>query len=817
MKTRGSNGFSYSSIHHHEIFLRPRQRKNYVTSPSDETSSPPILRSRRPHPSFRTTSHTFNFRLRKQAIHKSSSSESSDSTTDDEGYNNKRKSKSINAMAKARSRCLPNNLNGRDILNTALRDRKKIGGVTLADVDPMAIDKSILFDSIGGLDHHVQSLKEMILFPLMYPEVFEKFRIQPPRGVLFHGPPGTGKTLVARALANECSQGERKVSFFMRKGADCLSKWVGESERQLRLLFDQAYTMQPSIIFFDEIDGIAPVRSTRQDQIHSSIVSTLLALMDGLDSRGEIVVIGATNRIDAIDPALRRPGRFDREFYFPSPSFEARQRIFEINTKNWQPPLSLSIIDQLSNLTVGYCGADIKSLCAEAALVALRRRYPQIYSSKKKLLLNVDEISVELDDFLFAMQKIVPAAQRSVSSPARPLNVFIKPLLENKLTQAIELVNTIFHPGLLKKKNSDDFPTVNSSAFPKFTSGVDNVEKIDRNYNPYLIGNYRPRFIIHGKKDQGQSTHLGPAILHNFESISHIKLDLPSLYNVSSRTPEEALANVFFEAEKRLPCIIYLPHINHFWPNLSETLRATFLTILDDLEPTKPLLIVATSDIDFNVLPDDLQEIFSQNGASCQLMEMRKPNEEERRKFFYSLFFDEIFKPPNHELTNQNKHLEELPLAPTPEPRKLTESQMRKLKRREEATLRELRLFLRETLSKLFRDRRFQIFSKPVDTEEVQDYLDVIKEPMDLETMMAKIDTHKYECAASFLEDINLICHNALEYNPVRDTDDKLIRHRACMLRDAAYALIETEMDSDFEEICQEIHRERINRGKKIK
>lgn len=130
---------------------------------------------------------------------------------------------------------------------------------------------------------------------------------------------GTGKTLIARALANECSQGERKVAFFMRKGADCLSKWIGESERQLRLLFEQAYQMRPSIIFFDEIDGLAPVRSSKQDQIHASIVSTLLALLDGLDDRGEIIVIGATNRIDAIDPALRRPGRFDRELYFPLP------------------------------------------------------------------------------------------------------------------------------------------------------------------------------------------------------------------------------------------------------------------------------------------------------------------------------------------------------------------------------------------------------------------------------------------------------------------------------------------------------------------
>lgn len=185
----------------------------------------------------------------------------------------------------------------------------------------------------------------MVMFPLLYPEMFKKFDMQPPRGVLFYGPPGTGKTLLARALASECSSENKKVAFFMRKGADCLSKWIGESERQLRMLFDQAYQMRPSIIFFDEIDGLAPVRSSRQDQIHSSIVSTLLALMDGLDNRGEIVIIGATNRIENIDPALRRPGRFDREFPFFLPNRKTRKEIIKIHTKSWQPPISDALLN----------------------------------------------------------------------------------------------------------------------------------------------------------------------------------------------------------------------------------------------------------------------------------------------------------------------------------------------------------------------------------------------------------------------------------------------------------------------------------------
>src|SRR5208282_5121599 len=206
----------------------------------------------------------------------------------------------------------------------------------------------------------INQLKEMVTLPLLYPEIFQRFHVTPPRGVLFHGPPGTGKTLMARALAASCSTQGRKVTFYMRKGADALSKWVGEAERQLRLLFDEARKNQPSIIFFDEIDGLAPVRSSKQEQIHASIVSTLLALMDGMDGRGQVIVIGATNRPDSVDPALRRPGRFDREFYFPLPDIKARKSIIDIHTKKWDPPLEEEFKMQLALQTKGYGGADLR-------------------------------------------------------------------------------------------------------------------------------------------------------------------------------------------------------------------------------------------------------------------------------------------------------------------------------------------------------------------------------------------------------------------------------------------------------------------------
>jgi len=231
---------------------------------------------------------------------------------------------------------------------------------SMADADPLGVDMNVTFDNVGGLDGHINQLKEMVALPLLYPEVFQQFGVTPPRGVLFHGPPGTGKTLLARALAASCSTGNTKIAFFMRKGADVLSKWVGEAERQLRMLFEEARASQPSIIFFDEIDGLAPVRSSKQDQIHASLVSTLLALMDGMDGRGQVIVIGATNRPDAVDPALRRPGRFDREFYFPLPNRDARKKIIGINTRKWDPPLEEPVLEQLAGLTKGYGGADLR-------------------------------------------------------------------------------------------------------------------------------------------------------------------------------------------------------------------------------------------------------------------------------------------------------------------------------------------------------------------------------------------------------------------------------------------------------------------------
>uniref|UniRef100_A0A663MP16 ATPase family AAA domain containing 2B n=1 Tax=Athene cunicularia TaxID=194338 RepID=A0A663MP16_ATHCN len=761
-----------------------------------------------------------HIRRKKHAIH------SSDTTSSDEERFERRKSKS---MARARNRCLPLNFRAEDLASGILRERVKVGA-SLADVDPMIVDKSVRFDSIGGLSHHILALKEMVVFPLLYPEIFEKFKIQPPRGCLFYGPPGTGKTLVARALANECSQGDKKVAFFMRKGADCLSKWVGESERQLRLLFDQAYLMRPSIIFFDEIDGLAPVRSSRQDQIHSSIVSTLLALMDGLDNRGEIVVIGATNRLDSIDPALRRPGRFDREFLFNLPDQKARKHILQIHTRDWNPKLSDPFLGELAEKCVGYCGADIKALCTEAALIALRRRYPQIYVSSQKLQLDVSSVVLSAQDFYHAMQNIVPASQRAVTSSGHALSPVIRPLLERTFTKLLEVLHKVFpHAEFSQGDKSEDVPSLildgsedeNASSIFETSchSGSPKKQSSAAIHKPYLHftmsayhqpTSYRPRLLLSGERGSGQTSHLAPALLHTLEKFSVHRLDLPALYSVSAKTPEESCAQIFREARRTVPSIVYMPHIGDWWEAVSETVRATFLTLLQDIPSFSPIFLLSTSESMYSELPEEVKCIFRIQYE--EVFYIQRPSEEDRLRFFKGLILDEAAMPPPRRKQAALRALEVLPLALPCPARELSEAEKQRMEDQEENTLRELRLFLRDVTKRLATDKRFNIFSKPVDIEEVSDYLEVIKEPMDLSTIITKIDKHNYLTAKDFLTDIDLICSNALEYNPDKDPGDKIIRHRACTLKDTAHAIIAAELDPEFNKMCEEIKEARRKR-----
>ncbi|KAM7384838.1 hypothetical protein PAMA_011952 [Pampus argenteus] len=738
-----------------------------------------------------------------------------DNDSDDEDQND----------GKVSSSCRPLGLRTDNLLES--RREKMNAGAGLADIDPTAIDQSVGFDSIGGLSGHISALKEMVVFPLLYPEVFDNFKIQPPRGCLFYGPPGTGKTLVARALANECSHGNRKVAFFMRKGADCLSKWVGESERQLRLLFEQAYHMRPSIIFFDEVDGLAPVRSSRQDQIHSSIVSTLLALMDGLDSRGEVVVIGATNRLDSIDPALRRPGRFDREFLFGLPDRESRKEILKIHTRQWRPPPSEDFLDELAERCVGYCGADIRAVCTEAALCALRRRYPQIYGTSQKLLLDVSSITVHSCDFVVAMKKMSPASQRSAASPAKPLSSVVHPLLGAALRDILEALQRLFphaEQGMKRKREPDltsgilddglmydgDERSCNSSISSPSTSNSRNFLHFARSAVKQPTS-HRPRMLLAGGPGAGQTSHLAPAVLHTLERFTVHSLDSAVLFGVSSTSPEEACSQVFCEAKRTSPSILYVPHVQQWWDTAGPALRASFLSLLTSIPSFSPILLLATCSIPFQQLDPEIQSLFREEYGEVYTVSV--PTHQERTDFFQDLILNQAAEAPPPKKTALTQAMEILPLAPPPPPHQLSEQERLRLEEQEEDVLRELRLFLRNVTERLSLDRCFKAFTKPVDIEEVPDYLMVIKKPMDFSTLLTNIDEHKYVTVGEFMSDVDLIWQNALEYNPDSDPMDRHIRHRACALKDTVRGIIKKELDEDFERVCEEIKESRVNRA----
>ncbi|NXQ46193.1 ATAD2 protein, partial [Catharus fuscescens] len=549
-------------------------------------------------------------------------------------------------------------------------DHMKIGA-SLAGVEQMQIDDSVQFHGVGGLSDHISALKEMVILPLLYPDVFEILKFKPPRGCLFYGPPGTGKTLVARALANECSRGDRKVTFFMRSAADCMSKWVGESERQLRLVFEQAYQMRPSIIFFDEIDALAPIRSSKQDQVHSSVVGTLLTLMDGLASREEVVVIGATNRLDSIDPALRRPGRFEREFRFNLPNKEARLEIFKIHTRDWTLKPSDNLLEDLAEKCVGFCGADIKALCVEAGLCALRRRYPQIHESDKRLKIDARSIKVTAKDFATAMQKIVPASQRAGASPGRALPAISKPLLENTLERILQALQRAFpHASFALKKNQgititsnwndvfdsdDDLPSISEKksdskktefrTFSRYMFILFMVTflrwlNLNSSYQPT---SFRPRFLLVEEPGCGQAFDLAPAVLHALEKFPAYTLDLSTLF-ISTTSQEETCSQLIREAQRTAPSIIYIPQIPSWWEAVGPTLKAGFTGLLNNIPYFAPVLLLATSDVPHEDLPEEIKTLFNANRE--EVFNIPRPTCDERKGFYEDLIMRQAAEPP---------------------------------------------------------------------------------------------------------------------------------------------------------------------------
>ncbi|GAB1523765.1 TAT-binding protein-like protein 7, AAA ATPase [Rhizoctonia solani] len=579
----------------------------------------------------------------------------------------------------------------------------------LADADPLGTKQNISFDQVGGLDDHINSLKEMIQLPLLYPEIFQQFNIIPPRGVLFHGPPGTGKTLVARALAASSKADGKSISFFMRKGADCLSKWVGEAERQLRLLFDEARACQPSIIFFDEIDGLAPVRSSKQDQIHASIVSTLLALMDGMDGRGQVVVIGATNRPDAVDPALRRPGRFDREFYFGLPNLDARKRILEINTngwKGWSGQEGVEHLQRLAEVTKGYGGADLRALCTEAALNAVQRRYPQIYKSSERLLVDPKTIEVQPRDFMVSVKKLIPSSARSTSSHASPLPQHLRPLLQPALDTVVATLEKSL-PNSKKRNTLEEAEWEYDDA-----DGGWEREMISQALETMRV--HRPRILLHGPSGMGHS-QVGAAVLHFLEGFHVQSMDLATLVGDSTRTIEAGIVQLFVEAKRHKPAVIYIPSLLGWCHAVPETARLTMKAMLDSIASTDPILVLAICDGDLAALPSDVRDWFGFSRDSY--VQILSPTDQQRYAFFAELL-DTARKPPNmfpDAVKRKKRVLEVLPVAPPLPPREPSKAEIAAQTEADMRTLEQVTYRLGPVLGEL--KKKFKRFTKDVRDE----------------------------------------------------------------------------------------------------
>lgn len=710
---------------------------------------------------------------------------------------------------------------GSNITGATVKGKKS----QLADSDPLGIDTNIDFSVVGGLDSYIDQLKEMVTLPLKYPEVYQRFGVTPPRGVLFHGPPGTGKTLMARALAASCSSEGKKVTFFMRKGADCLSKWVGEAERQLRLLFEEAKNQQPSIIFFDEIDGLAPVRSSKQEQIHASIVSTLLALMDGMDNRGQVIVIGATNRPDSVDSALRRPGRFDREFYFPLPNLEARKKILSIHTRKWDPPLKDSFIEHIARVTKGYGGADIRALCTEAALAAIQRRYPQIYSSKDKLLIDPSTIHVTARDFMKSIDKIVPSSARSTASNAAPLPPHVEPLL-NETLQELEAKVDNFIPR--KKK----ITPLEEALLEDFDDKDGGFKRLEATREFQISRVFRPRLLVHGASGMGQQ-YLGAAILNHLEGYHIQSFDLGTLLSDSTRTPEAMMVQLLVEVKRHTPSVIYIPNIDSWFATMSPTAKATFISFLRNLKPTDSILVLALMENE-DLFNSDVNSIFGYSGEN--VVGIKKPSSEARKKFFKLLIKYVKSKPTDFPdpATRKKRKLEVLPIAPVEESTVTTEHELKQRKRKNMQTKNKLKIKLSAIMEPL--KTRYKKFRKPIIDPALLFHLfdtgipvpaqepaytktddDMIKETstgrkyynMDLDVIEERLWNGYYSEPKQFLADVRKIYKDS----QTSQDRDRVVKSSEMMTNTQVY-IDEISTDTQFLLECQNLRKEELEEAR---
>ncbi len=457
----------------------------------------------------------------------------------------------------------------------------------------------ISYEDIGGLTEQLSRVREIIELPLKHPELFERLGIHPPKGVLLHGPPGTGKTLIARAVANESG-----ANFISINGPEIMSKYYGQSEQKLREIFTKAEEGEPSIIFIDEIDSIAPKREEVQGEVERRVVAQLLTLMDGLKERKHVIVIGATNRIDAVDPALRRPGRFDREINIGVPSKNGRKEIISIHTRGM--PMGMDenrksqFVDEIADITYGFVGADLAALARESAMNALRRYLPEIDLDKPIPAEILEKMAVREDDFREALKTIEPSSLREVT--AEVPNVKWEDIggletVKSDLREAVEL--PLMKPEIFRK-----------------------------------LGIRAPKgFVLFGPPGVGK-TLLAKAVATESKA-NFISVKGPEVLSKWVGESEKAVREIFKKAKQASPCIVFLDEIDSIAPRrgsygdsgVTERIVNQLLTSLDGIETLQGVVVIAATN-----RPDMIDTALLRAGRFDKLVYIPAPDRGSRLK-----------------------------------------------------------------------------------------------------------------------------------------------------------------------------------------
>jgi transitional endoplasmic reticulum ATPase len=463
---------------------------------------------------------------------------------------------------------------------------------------------SITYEDIGGLKDEVQKIREIIELPMKHPELFEKLGIEPPKGVLLHGPPGTGKTLIAKAVASET-----QAFFNPLNGPEIMSKFYGESEENLRKVFKDAEDNAPSIVFIDEIDAIAPKRGEVQGEVERRVVAQLLSLMDGLQARGRVIVIGATNRPDAIDPALRRPGRFDREIVIGVPNRNGRKEILQIHTRG-MPIVDESDnadevvdLDKLADLTHGFVGADLESLCKEAAMSALRGILDEVDLEEEAIPPEVlENIEVTKKDFEEALKVAEPSALREVFVEVPDIgweDVGGLKDIKRELQESVEW--PIKHPGAFSK-----------------------------------MGIKAPRGVLAFGPPGCGKTLIGKAVA-NESNANFISVKGPEILSKWVGESEKAIREIFKKARQAAPCIIFFDEIDSVasvrgmesGARVGERVLNQLLTEMDGLEELHNVTVIAATN-----RPELLDPALVRPGRFDKVLLVQAPEEDARLDIF---------------------------------------------------------------------------------------------------------------------------------------------------------------------------------------